>query len=190
MKLVKSLMKQGVDKGEIFARAIDQGLNPKKVSRYLSGFPDKSLSEKYHKANIIFLSIYGALVFRGIWSVYGMLSESPLKARLIIFGVIGFFLIIIVALMYLIYKKRAVGYMALLPFLIKGISNAFKGYEQDPLGSLAAASMVFGLIAFLIILKNKIFSYQNFFNTKKTGHGIYIFSRKMADEALSNPQLP
>ena len=55
MKIVKRLLKEGENKVSIFEKALAEGLNPKKVSKYLAMYPDAEESEKYNRANKILL---------------------------------------------------------------------------------------------------------------------------------------
>jgi len=185
MKIVKRLIKEGVDKKEIFAKATDEGLNPKKVSRLLAMYPDAEESEKYNKANNILIGIYSVLVLLGILGATSMLSELPPEA---ILGIIAFALLIPIALVYVIYKKQSLGYLALSFFLIKGITDSFKEYETDPTSVWIGVGLSVCLIGFAVILKNKLFPHQNFFNTKKDSDGIYIFTKDLTSQASETPQ--
>lgn len=184
MKFVKRLMKEEVNKKEIFERASDEGLNPKKVSKYLAMYPDPDDATKYNKANKILIGLYFAMVLLSMLGAVSMLTELPPAA---IFGVLAFALLLPGAVMYFIYKKQSVGYLVLCFFLIKGILDSLKEYESDPTGVLIGAGISLCLLVYVVVLKNKMFPHQNFFNTKKNSEGIAIFTKDLTSQASGTP---
>jgi hypothetical protein len=185
MKIVKRLMKQGVDKKDIFSRAIDEGLNPKKVSKHLAMYPDPEESEVYRRANNILIGIYVFLVVVGLLNAASVLAELPTAA---ILGVLAFALLIPGAVIYCIYRKQSIGYLFFAFFLGKGILDSFQGYESDPIAVGIGIGINLCLIVYVVILKNKLFPYQNFFNTKKNNGGIAIFTKDLTGQASETPQ--
>ncbi|MES0489949.1 MAG: hypothetical protein ABUK01_08165 [Leptospirales bacterium] len=185
MKIVKRLIKEGVDKKEIFAKASDEGLNPKKVSRLLAMYPDVEESEKYNKANNILIGIYIVMVLFGILGAASMLNELPTEA---ILGILAFALLIPIAVIYILYKKQALGYLVLSFFLIKGITDSIKEYQTDPVAVWIGVGLSACLIVYAVILKIKLFPHQNFFNTKKDSDGIVIFTKDVTSQASETPQ--
>ncbi|WP_332419115.1 hypothetical protein [Vibrio metschnikovii] len=180
MKIVKRLLKEGENKMSIFEKALAEGLNPKKVSKYLAMYPDAEESEKYNRANKILIGIYSVLVLLGLLGAAPILSELPNGA---ILGVLAFALLIPVAVINCIYKKQSIGYLILCFFLFKGILDSFKGYEADPVGVWVGGAINISLIIYVVILKNKLFPHQNFFNTKKNDEGVSIFTKDLTSQA-------
>ena len=174
MKTVKKQLAAGLSKIEIFEKASIDGLNLKKVSKYLAMFPDSEESLKYNKANNILIGIYSILVILGLLGSLSMLSSLPLAG---IIAVLLFALLIPAAVIYSIYKKQSIGYIILCFFLLKGILDSFKGYEADPTSVLIGVSINVALIIFIIILKSKLFPHQNFFNTKKGDDGFAVYTK-------------
>lgn len=184
MKIVERLLKEGENKNIIFEKASDEGLNPKKVSKYLAMYPDADDAEKYNKANNILIGIYSVFVLLGLLGVAPMLSELSIAA---ILGVLAFALLIPGAVIYFIYKKQSIGYLIICFFLFKGILDSFKGFESDPTGVLVGIIANTCLIVYVIILKNKLFPHQNFFNTRKNDEGIAIFTKDLTSQASGTP---
>ncbi|WP_163932742.1 hypothetical protein [Paraferrimonas sp. SM1919] len=180
MKIVKRLLKEGENKASIFEKASAYGLNPKKVSKYLAMYPDSEESKKYNRANNILIGIYSVLFLLGLLGAVPILSELPVGAML---GVLAFALLIPSAVIYCIYKKQSIGYLILCFFLFKGIFDSFKGYEADPVGVWVGAAINVCLIVYVVILKNKLFPHQNFFNTKKNDEGVSIFTKDLTSQA-------
>jgi hypothetical protein len=180
MKIVKRLFKEGENKESIFEKASAEGLNPKKVSKYLAMYPDTEESEKYNRANNILIGIYSVLVLLGLLGAAQALAELPVGA---ILGVLAFALLIPGAVIYCIYKKQSIGYLVLCFFLFKGILDSFKGYEADHIGFWVGVAINVCLIVYVVILKNKLFPHQNFFNTKKNEEGVSIFTKDLTSQA-------
>lgn len=176
MKLVKRLMKEGVNKEEIFARASEEGLNLKKVSKYLAMYPDQEESETYGKANNILIGVYSLLVLFGLLGAAPLLAELPPAAML---GVLAFALLIPGVVINGIYKKQSIGYLLLSFFLLKGIIDSFKDYQSDPMTVWIGVGINLCLIVYVVILKNKLFPHQNFFNSKKNSEGIALFTKNL-----------
>ena len=174
MKAVKKQLSAGLGKNEIFEKASVDGLNLKKVSKYLAMFPDSDESLKYNKANNILIGIYSILVIIGLLGSASMFSSIP-PAGLV--AVLLFALLIPAAVIYSIYKKQSIGYLILCFFLFKGILDSFKGYEAEPTSVLIGVSINAALIIFIVILKNKLFPHQNFFNTKKDNDGFSVYTK-------------
>jgi hypothetical protein len=184
MKIVKRLLKEGENKESIFEKASAEGLNPKKVSKYLAMYPDAEESENYNRANNVLIGIYSVLVLLGLLGAAPILSELPTGA---ILGVLAFALLIPSAVIYCIYKKQSIGYLILCFFLFKGILDSFKEYEADPVGVWVGVAINVCLIIYVVILKNKLFPHQNFFNTKKDAEGISIFTKDLTSQASGTP---
>ena len=184
MKIVKRLLKEGENKKSIFEKALAEGLNLKKVSKYLAMYPDSEESESYNKANNILIGVYSVLVLLGLLGAMPILSELPVGA---ILGVLAFALLIPGVVIYCIYKKQSIGYLMLCFFLFKGILDLFKGYESDPAGVWVGVAINACLIVYVVILKNKLFPYQNFFNTKKNNEGFAIFTKDLISQASGTP---
>jgi hypothetical protein len=175
MKIVKRLLKEGESKNNIFDQATGKGLNPKKVSKYLASHPDKEEAEKYSRANNMLIGIYSVVVLLSMLGAVSMISELP---RAAIYGVLAFSLLIPAVVIYCIYKKQSIGYLLLCFFLVKGIIDSFKEYEADPTGVLVGVAISGSLLIYVIVLKIKLFPYQNFFNTKKNSEGIAVFTKR------------
>jgi uncharacterized membrane protein len=185
MKIVKRLLKEGANKKDIFEQASNEGLNPKKVSKYLAMYPDPEESGKYNKANNVLIGIYSVLVLLGLLGAAPMLLGLPTAA---VFGVLAFALLIPGAVIYCIYKKQSIGYLILCFFLFKGILDSFKGYEADPTGVWVGIVINTCLIVYVVFLKNKLFPHQNFFNIRKNSDGISIFAKDLISQASGTPQ--
>ena len=174
MKVVKKQLAAGFSKNEIFEKASDEGLNLKKVSKYLAMFPDDEESKKYNKANNILIGVYSLLVCMGLLRLFSMISDISATG---IVALLVIALLIPGVLIYTIYKKQAVGYLVLCIFLLQGVLESFKGYEADPVSFWVSVSINVTLIIFIIILKNKLFPHQSFFNTKKNSEGFAVYTK-------------
>ncbi|MGF1758216.1 hypothetical protein L4D76_09775 [Photobacterium sagamiensis] len=179
MKIVKLQVKQGLEKKEVFKNALGTGLDKKKVSKYLANFPDKDLSGKYNRANNILIALYSVMSLFGIIVTIGLVSDLPTIAiaGLLIFGILfpGF-------IIYCIHKKYATGYLILSFILFQGIIDSLKDLETDPTGVWIGVSISLLLLAYVVILKKKLFPYQNFLNFRKNEDGVYIYSKDMTSQ--------
>ena len=170
-------MKEGVPKKEIFQCAIEEGLDRKKVAKYLAMYPDLNLSIRYERANNILLTIYMLIVAIGVYGAFGLLAQLPTNA-FIIGLVIG--LLIPGCIIYLIYTNHALGYLFLAFFSFKGIFDSFKEYDDSTVGVIAVS---FGVIVsalltiYSVVLKRKLFPHQNFLNFKKDDEGLFVFTK-------------
>lgn len=179
-KVVKGLMKDGAPKVEIFSRASQEGMNLKKVAKYLAIYPDRDESERYHRANGILIGLYIAFIF------FGLLGAAPLLSGLSLNWIIisiGIALLIPSALVYSIYKKQSFGYMVLCLLLVKGVLDMLKDYQADQSAALVGVGINIALIFYVYTLKKKLFPYQNFLNTRKGDDGLVIFSKSSAAQS-------
>lgn len=173
MKIVKRLINEGVNKNDIFERAVEDELDLKKVSKILAMCPDSEEAEKYKTANYILMTIYLVMV---LLSILPLLWNQALETVLIVLAVA---LIIPGAILQSIYKKQYFGYIIFCFFMMKGTFESFEGYELNSIVTWVAIVLDVFLFAYAIILKNKLFPYQNFFNTKKNSEGITIFTKSI-----------
>ena len=178
MKTVKKLLKQGVDKKEIYNSAMQEGLNPKKVSRFLANFPDKDRSDKYNTANKVLVFIYGLLSVFSLLQVLVLTSDMSSGLTL---ALVAFSLILPIAVIYSIYKKQAIGYLLLSFFSVKGILNAIKEFGSHPndieaIGLLVAIAINFSILIYVVSLKKKLFPHQNFFNSRKNSDKTVVYT--------------
>jgi hypothetical protein len=56
-------------------------------------------------------------------------------------------------------------------FHIKGILDSLKLIESSPKWFVIGVTVNLAMLVFVVILKKKLFPYQNFFNSKKTNEG-------------------
>ncbi|CAG9001747.1 MAG: hypothetical protein CENE_03773 [Candidatus Celerinatantimonas neptuna] len=124
MKNIKRLLKEGGDKNEIFDKAVHEGLNSKKVSRYLAKNPDPEESKKHNLINNILVGIYVILILLSIpkiaidfYQLAPLYDLAPLQIT-----IIGSIILISIQLLiiYSIYKKIAYGYIVV--FLSQALS--------------------------------------------------------------------
>jgi len=174
VKIVKKLLSEGLSKQEVFEKASSDGLNLKKVAKQLSIYPDDRESNKYNKANNILIGLYSLIVAIGLIGFIPMLTEFQAVGMVL---VLSFALLIPGAIIYCIYKKQSLGYLILCFFLFKGVLDSFKGIETDPLAVWVGVSINVCLIIYIVVLKNKLFPHQNFFNTKKDNNGFVVFTK-------------
>ncbi|RVU85575.1 hypothetical protein EOL70_06390 [Leucothrix sargassi] len=174
MKIVKQFLKEGVNKKDIFEKAMDEGLNSKRVSKYLAKRPDVEEAKKYEKANYILIGIYAVTVLLGLLNVIPLFKELSLPAAL---GLLAFSLLIPAALIYAIFIKDPVGYFVLAFLFIRGVLLSFSNLEVDPVGAGIDIAVSIGLVIYIVILKGKLFPYQSFFHTKKADDGTTVFTK-------------
>ena len=184
MKIVRRLLNEGENKKSIFEKALAEGLNPKKVSKYLAMYPDPEESEKYNRANNILLGICSLLVFLGVLSVMPLISELSLDLILV---VLAFALLVPGCVIFCIYDKRSIGYLVLCFFLFKGVLDSFVDYEVGSAEFLVTVVLNASLLIYIVILKKKLFPHQNFFNTKKDDEGVTIFTKDLTSKASETP---
>ncbi|MFY9143085.1 hypothetical protein [Sulfuricurvum sp.] len=170
MKQLKKDIKNGIGKDEAFTKFISRNGDQKKGSRVLSIFPEQLYAEKYSTANKILMTIYGLLTLVGLLGLGVQFMHLPLTWFLFLLT-IGFLLPALV--LYLLYKKNAGAYMFLAFLLVKGMLDLLRQNDQTTV--LIGFAINAGLLIFVVILKQKMFPYQNFFNTKKDTNGLYIY---------------
>ncbi|MDD2779954.1 hypothetical protein [Sulfuricurvum sp.] len=170
MKQLKKDLKNSMDKDEAFIKFINRNGDQKKGSRILSLFPEPKYAEKYAKANKILITIYGLLSLFAILGLSVQFAHLP-PLWLLFLLTIGVLLPALV--LYLLYKKNAGAYMFLAFLLVKGIFDLLRQSDQSMI--LIGIVVNLGLLIFVVILKQKMFPYQNFFNTKKDTNGLYIY---------------
>ena len=185
MKIVKRLLKDGVDKKEIFDRAVAEGLDAKKVAKHLALYPDPEESERYHKANKTLLIVYSVLTLFGMLAILPLLAGMPAGAMLVL---LGFVLLIPVALIYSISKKQSIGYLVLSFFVLKGVVDSFTDTEGDVTAMAISMSVGVLFLTFVVCLKLRLFPHQNFINNKKDQDGLVIFTKDMVSTREAVPQ--
>lgn len=170
MKQLKKDLKNGMSKDEAFTNLINRNGDQKQGSRILALYPEPQYAQKCNTANKILIIIYSLL---SLFAILGLLiNYIHLSFALLLFlFAIGVLLPAVV--IYLLYKKNAAAYIFLAFLLIKGMIDVFRQKDQ----SIILVSIIINLILliFVVILKYKLFPYQNFFNTKKDANGIYIY---------------
>ncbi len=172
MKELKKAVKKGKSKDAAFERLKNRRGDLKKGSAYLARIPEKEFADKYSVANNVFLAIYGILACIGFLALIPDLVNFSALALLFILG-LG--LIIPVWILYLIYHKNALGYLLFAVFSFKAIFDSFRSLPDDLFAVLVGVIMNVLLLTFVVILKKKLFPYQNFFNTKKDADGLVIY---------------
>ncbi len=182
MKIVKSLFKEGVEKREIFNRAIEAGLDKQEVSAYLARRPDRHLAEKYNIASKILLWILLALVFFCLTLLLiAACSASPDPTPSVIAIELIFWLPLIGYIVYLMYKEQADIYdnLSAILLIIMLKSAVYLAEYFTGLGVLIVMGVEFVLIFYVIILDRQLFPYQNFFGLLKDDEGIYIYTQDL-----------
>lgn len=185
MKSVWKSLKTGVNKHEIFDRAIADGLMPKKVAKVISRSPDAEDARKFEYANIVLASLYTALVLHGFYIAIPILKTLPASwigptLALALALALAFALLLPVIVIGNIIQKRPIGYILLCIFLAQDIFDSLAELEAYPTLVLSQVAINTGLIIFAFTLKNKLFPYQNFFHMKKDEQGLAVFSKEKA----------
>ncbi|MDD5051431.1 MAG: hypothetical protein PHO27_01720 [Sulfuricurvum sp.] len=170
MKQLKKDIKTGMNKDVAFTKFVFRKGDQKKGSRVLALFPEPKYAEKYAKENKILIIIYGLLSLFALLGLSVQFAHLP-PLWLLFLLTIGFLLPALV--LYLLYKKNAGAYMFLAFLLVKGILDLLR--QNDHSIILIGILVNLGLLIFVVILKQKLFPYQNFFNTKKDENGLYIY---------------
>ncbi len=173
MKKIKQQLQQGMPKKDIFEQAQMDGVDMNKVAKYLSKYPDSDVSAKYNGANIALIGLYSTLIS---FTFIGILDIVLALPPVLIFGVFLFYLAIPWVVMFFIYKKHSIGYLILSFFLVKGIFDILSAGQVSIAELVGVAINVF-LLAFTVILKNKLFPYQNFLHIKRDAQGVIVFTQ-------------
>lgn len=185
MKIIKSLLKEGIPKEEIYQLALKDGLKTKKVSHILSMYPDPDTAINYTKHNTALIIMYI------IWEAFGLLYffSNPIQLPpAAILAALAIGSIILITVVYLLYHKIAHGYVLLSFLLIRGILESFNHQEtvntEYFIGILIGVAILTAVLAYTVTLKFKLFPYQGFFNLKKDKYGAYIFTENSKQEIL------
>ena len=112
----------------------------------------------------------------GFMSVIPMLTE--LSAKALVF-VLGISLLIPSAVVWMLIKKQALGYVILCFFLLKGILDSFKDENPDQNLLYIGIAINLAIMGYAIFLKLKLFPFQNFFNTRKDDNGVFIYKKNL-----------
>lgn len=158
-----------------------------KVARYLASYPDKEESEKYDVANKIFIFIYAFMVIGSVLSLPSMFEEISPAGLLL---AMSFVLLIPGVIVFLLYKKSAIGYLVLGFFLIRGLFQSFAEYEAGDTVVMLELGVGAFMLAYVAFLKIKLFPYQNLFNMRKGEDGRVIFTKAQAMIENKESQLP
>ena len=180
MKYVRSLLKKGLSKVEVFQRGVYSGLSKRQVSRYLSLFPDPEQSEKYHTANLTFIILYSIVVMLAtIGSVFEISYEFLNQYTAILFFCSllfdGFIL-------YGLYKKNALSYLIVAFLCFKGSINCVRDFDMNMIGAWIGLSIDVSLFIYAMSLKIWLFPYQNLFHSKRYQEGVYCFTGSEAEQ--------
>lgn len=182
MKHIKRLLKEGVNKNEIFDQAVHEGLNSKKVSRYLARYPDPEESKKYNLINNIVVVIYVIAILLSIPATYctfyhlaALYYSDPFHIS--ITGLVAV-LFLKFFISHCIYKKIAGGYILMSLLNVIGIFFMFDEiltYSSASPGIALVINIIF--ITCVVTLKKRLFPYQNFFHTAKDGSEVVAFTK-------------
>lgn len=176
-KLIKTLIRDKVNKHEIFEKAVARGWKKKKAAGYLAQFPDYDLADKYNKQNIVLISIYSLLVFINI---LGIINNTPQFNFVVTAGVVGLFILIYGWVVCSIYRKQAFGYLFMSFLLFKSIFDSFiVEINQTTVWIDSAISLA--ILLYAVTLKNKLFPHQNFINTKRNDEGLLAYTKSSVD---------
>jgi hypothetical protein len=170
MKQLKKDLKNGMSKDEAFANLINRNGDQRQGSRILALYPEPQYAQKYNTANKILIIIYSLL---SLFAILGLLINYIHLSFAILLFLFTIGALLPAVVIYLLYKKNAAAYIFLAFLLIKGMIDVFRQKDQ----SIILVSIIINLILliFVVILKYKLFPYQNFFNTKKDANGIYVY---------------
>ena len=182
MKFVKQLLKEGISKEEVYERAVDKGLDKKRVSTYLANFPDQDLAGKYKKLNLILVSLVS------VWACLGLLQAVLIMFKLpLLAGIMMMILVIAILtlIIYNVYTMKSMSYFILCFFAGKSILNsvgALRSFSSIVEAIFIGLVMLLSLtiIVLAVLLKKKVFPYQNFINSKQADDGTVLYSQKVA----------
>lgn len=177
MKIVRKLLKEGKNKQEIFDKTTNEGFKQKKVAKCLARYPDPEEAEKYKKANMVLVGLCVALILLRVTTL--ALLSAEFASVVVLAAAIP--LVIVCVATYFIFKMQPSGYLILCYFLAISTFHSFNLIQSNPRSTLLAISMSVFLIIYAVVLKYKIFPYQNFGNTMKDSDGIPIYTKDLTN---------
>jgi len=166
---LKKWKKEGLEKKEIFERADELGYDRKKVTRFLSMYPNKEDRKKYALLNYIVIGIY--LAFVSLWvfvanSIYdGVLT---IKIAIVITVMVSF---IPMVLIYLMATYNPLGYVYLALYIAYQNLRVFEA-NWEGIINIAIVGVYLGLVYYV---KKKLFPFQNYFHTEGKRLGCYSY---------------
>ena len=182
MRELKADIKSGLSKDRAFASFKRRGGDAKRGARYLAILSEPAYAEKYVLANNFLIAIYLILLITGLSGQLPQLLAQPPASALF---ALAASMLLPVLVLYFLYKKNAIGYWVLALFSAKGVLDSFAAHKEgtDFTGVGIAIAINLLLLVFAVSLKNKIFPYQSFFNTKKDKDGHCIYQPQPTDES-------
>lgn len=179
MKQLRDALKKGKSKVDAHSEWIEAGGDPKKSAKYLASFPDQVDREKYRSLQIAFLCLYGLFALAGVVSYLpALLSELPGSVIVIVLVIR---VAIPAAIIWEIARGRVTGYFVFILLALLGMSQMMPEEGLIPLETWIDFGLTAVLIIFAVIVKTKIYSFQNLFHSKKNEDGCLVFTSDLTD---------
>lgn len=183
MKKVRKLINLGITKEEAFKIATEEeGLDPKKVGRYLVSFADSFELEKHKTLHKVLILLISVTTFIKLVGLVPMFIQETLAFQALILGVLAFNLWIIIST----YIGQAIGFYAYAFFSAREVMNAFKVFDINDEFILLSIGLHVPVIILSIYVKNKLFPHQGYLNRERDYRGIPIFSGSSLAERKAN----
>ncbi|MBL8823726.1 MAG: hypothetical protein JNJ77_14150 [Planctomycetia bacterium] len=168
MKLIQTLLDQGMNHQEATNQALKLGMEKKNVARFLANIADAPLIQS-HQNEITFLQAYMMLL--NVIAIASLTWLGYEQSNQLFYGLAGFAVVIALACWYGISRHRASAYVAVCMLTAMSSMQALRGFQESPAMVSVCIALNLILIGLAIRLKLKLFPQQNFFNNKKCENG-------------------
>jgi len=173
-KEIKILSKQGLTKTAIFEQLKSHSsIKERKLATMVAAIPDKILCQLHSGKNnaLITLMFIQALV-GGLAGYFIGLEISESSAITFAAFIAGIPLL----LAFGFYRHNYQAFQIYIFLTLLGLSNSFKGFDEDPASTLIGLSINIGMLVYVVYVKSKLFPEFAFWGLKKGQEGEYQFS--------------
>lgn len=172
MKIVRSLLAQGLSHQEVMKAARQEGADPKKVSNILANIADAPRIQENRRGILFFqiglLMINLAVTAEIAWQ--GFQHQDPL-----FYAMAAGCLLFTAAFWYGISRNFASAYLAVIFLTAYSCTRVLPALKETPVQTGLSLLLAIIVIAMAIRLKLRLFPQQNFFNTRKQAGGGLCF---------------
>ncbi|MCP5346318.1 MAG: hypothetical protein R3F41_16970 [Gammaproteobacteria bacterium] len=173
IKTLREDLRKGLSKTQAFERLVDNDGDINKGAKILSLVPDREIAANLKLPNSLLISIYSFLVVLNFIGLSPQLMQLPTDV-IIIALIVG--LLLPVTSIYLLFRMNPIGYLLVAFLMFRATLESIVLLQSNFLSGLVLMGIGAGVMVYAIVMKLKLFPFQNIFHTKKSTNGSRIFT--------------
>ena len=170
-RAINQLLKDGHSRKDIFEKAIETGLDPKKAAKFLASSPSLEAMNKHRGHRYAITGVAATAFLINLPLLIALMSQLPPVAML----VVSLLLLIPIYTVYALFTAKLEGFFLFWMLNANGIIDSLQSYSTNEVPAWAVTTVLTFSLAVMVysgFVKMKMYPHQNLLNLRKDENGL------------------